>query len=81
MSSFQIVTQGQMWAWLRRRLHEKDREDLRRKRPVPGVTTFKARVRAVLASERAQTVASNIVASFRKTCKEVIAKKGGMARG
>jgi len=70
-----------MWAWLRRRLREKDREDLRRKRPVPGLTAFQARVRAVLASAKAQEVASNIAASFRKTCKEVVAKKGGMARG
>ena len=41
----------QMWAWLRRRLHEKDREDLRRKRSVPGVTAFNARVCAMLGSE------------------------------
>ena len=69
-----------MWAWLRRRLREKHREDLRRKRPVLGRMAFQARVRAVLASAKAQAVASNIAASFRKTCKEVVAKKGDMAR-
>ncbi|CAE7263888.1 unnamed protein product, partial [Symbiodinium natans] len=68
------------WAWLRRRLRHLDREDLRRKRPPIGMLAFKARVRAVLASQRAQRVASHIAAGFKKTCKEVVAKKGGMAR-
>ena len=66
-----------MWAWLRRCLREKHREDLCRKRPVLGRMAFQARV---LASAKAQAVASNIAASFRKTCKEVVAKKGDMAR-
>ncbi|CAE7245581.1 unnamed protein product, partial [Symbiodinium natans] len=68
------------WAWLRRRLRHLDREDLRRKRPPIGMLAFKARVRAVLASQRAQRVASHIAAGFKKTCKEVVSKKGGMAR-
>ena len=41
---------------------------------------FKARARAIISSRRAQTVAARIAGGFKKTCKEVIAKKGGMAR-
>ena len=69
-----------MWAWLRKRLHALDRENLRRRRPPIGVTALKARIRSVLASHRAQVVAGRIAAGFRTTCKEVLAKKGGMAR-
>ena len=68
------------WAWLRKRIHHLDREDLRQKRPPIGMLAFKARVRAILSSRRAQTVAARIAAGLKKTCKEVIAKKGGMAR-
>ena len=42
---------------------------------------FKARVLAILASKEAQHVAARIAAGFRTTCKEVVAKKRGMARG
>ena len=68
------------WAWLRKRIRNLDREDLRKRRPPINPFAFKARVRSILASRRAQAVASRIAAGFRKTCKEVIAKKGGMAR-
>ncbi|PFX11510.1 hypothetical protein AWC38_SpisGene24722 [Stylophora pistillata] len=68
------------WAWLRKRIHHLDRKDLREKRPAIGMLAFKARVRAIISSRRAQTVAARIAGGFKKTCKEVIAKKGGMAR-
>ncbi|CAE7257144.1 unnamed protein product [Symbiodinium sp. CCMP2592] len=68
------------WAWLRKRIHHLDREDLRQKRPPIGMLAFKARVRAILSSRRAQSVAARIAGGLKKTCKEVIAKKGGMAR-
>ena len=61
-----------MWAWLRRK---KDCEDLRRRRPPIGRTAFKARVRSMLSSKQAQSVAARIAAGFRATCKEVAAKK------
>ena len=70
-----------MWAWLRRKIRALDCEDLRKKRPPIGNTAFKARVRNILASKTAQTVAARIAVGFRKTCKEVVAKKGGMSRG
>ena len=70
-----------MWAWLRRRIRAKDCEDLRRRRPPIGKMAFKARLRSMLASKRAQRVAARIAAGFRTTCREVVAKQGGMARG
>ena len=70
-----------MWAWLRRRIRTKDCEDLRRRRPPIGKMAFKARVRSILASKRAQRVAARNAAGFKTTCKEVVAKHGGMARG
>ena len=70
-----------MWAWLRRKIRALDCEDLRKKRPPIGKTAFKARVRGILASKQAQTVAGRIATGFRKTCKEVVAKKEGMSRG
>ncbi|CAE7459439.1 unnamed protein product, partial [Symbiodinium sp. CCMP2456] len=59
-----------MWAWLRRKIRALDCEDLRKKRPPIGKTAFKARVRNILASKTAQTVAARIAVGFRKTCKE-----------
>ena len=41
-----------MWAWLRKRLHALDREDLRRRKPPIGVTALKARIHSVLASHK-----------------------------
>ena len=70
-----------MWAWLRRRIRVKDCEDLRRRRPPIGKMAFKARLRSMLASKQAQHVAARIAAGFRATCKEVVSKQGGMARG
>ncbi|CAE7600419.1 unnamed protein product [Symbiodinium sp. CCMP2592] len=69
-----------MWAWLRRRIRQKDREDLRKRRPPPGKAAFKLRIRNMLASKTAQDVAARIAGSFRKTCRDVVARKGGMAK-
>ena len=69
------------WGWLRRQLRIKDLADLRAKRPPIGRTAFQARVRSLCATRKAQCVAMNIAAGFRKTCKEVVMKKGAMARG
>ena len=46
-----------------------------------GKTAYVARVRAVCRSEKAQQVAKNCARSLRKTCEEVIKKKGGGSRG
>ena len=53
-----------MWGWLQRRIRQKDREDLRKRRPPIGKVAFRARIRG----------------GFRKTCRDVVARKGGMAK-
>ena len=72
----------QMWAWLRKELRRLDREDLVAKKPPIQRTGFQARVRKVLATQKAQRVASKIAGGFKKKCKEIVAKQGKtMARG
>ena len=59
-----------------------DREDLVAKKSPIRRTGFQARVRKVLATQKAQRVASKIAGGFRKKCQEIVAKKGKtMARG
>ena len=72
----------QMWAWLRKELRRLDREDLVAKKPPILRIGFQARVRKVLATQKAQRVASKIAGGFKKKCKEIVAKQGKtMARG
>jgi len=47
------------WAWLRKALARKDSEDLVKKRPVPGRTAYKERVRRLGRPPKAQQVAKN----------------------
>ena len=69
------------WSWLRRALRRMDLADLNRKRVPLGKTAYVARVRAVCRSQKAKLVASNCTKSLRKTCLEVIKKKGAASRG
>ena len=64
------------WSWLRRALRKRDLEDLMQKRPLLGRTAFKARVRAIIRSQKAREVAKNYVRGFRKVCQTVSKKKG-----
>ena len=68
------------WAWLRKELRKRDLEDLRLKRPVLRKTLYIRRVRSVLRTRKAQTVAARIARSLKSKCKEVVAKKGAAAR-
>ena len=69
------------WHWLRKELRRRDLADLVNKRPVLGKIAYKTRIRAVIRSAKAQRVAKNYAAGLRKVCKEVVEKKGAMARG
>ena len=69
------------WSWLRRRLRSLDLEDLRQKRRPLAKTAYVARVRSVCRSAKAQTVAGNCAKSLRKTCLQVIEKRGAGSRG
>ena len=68
------------WAWFRRALRHKDLDDLKNKRPRLGKMAYKARVRAVAKSAKAQQVASNCYMGLRKVCREVVKKKGAASR-
>ena len=68
------------WSWLRKETRKRDLGDLRAKRPPLRKTAFKARVRAICRSAKAQQVAAACARGLRKVCKEVIAKRGAMAR-
>jgi septum formation topological specificity factor MinE len=58
-----------------------DMADLRAKRPAIQRTALKARVQALLRTDKARTVAAATFKTLRKTCAEVIQKRGAAARG
>ena len=64
------------WSWLKRELRKRNLEDLRQKRPVLGKTAYRARVRSVLRSRKANATAASIAKGFRKVCRKVVANKG-----
>ena len=66
------------WSWARRALTQMDLNDLVKGRPVPGRAAYKERVRRLLKSPKAQTVAKNIYFSLRKTARAV-KQRGGKA--
>lgn len=53
--------------------------DLRKKRRPLGKTAHAARVKQVLKTEEAQTVAKNVAGRFRKACKQVVDRGGAAA--
>ena len=67
------------WGWLRKKLRNMDLADLRAKRPTLGKTVYIARVKGVMRSQKAQAVAKKYAARFRKTCKQVVERKGAAA--
>ena len=58
-----------------------DLKDAVAKRPVLGKMAYRQRVRRVMQSAKARNVAINTWGSFRKTCREVVKKKGKATRG
>jgi len=69
------------WSWLRRRLRALDLADVRARRRPLSKAAYVRRVQSVIRSQKAQTVGANIAKSLRKTCLEVLKKKGAGARG
>ena len=53
-----------------------DLKDAVAKRPVPGKTLYKERVRRVCKTKAAQAVAANCARSLKIVCKIIVAKKG-----
>ena len=68
------------WGWLKKKLKLMDLADAMKKRPVLGKTAYKVRVRNILKTKKAQTMAATYAKSFRKACKEVVKKKGAATR-
>ena len=58
-------------------MHALDMKDAMSKRAVLGKTAYRERVRRVLKSHKAQTVAQNCALGLRKVCKQVV--NGGVA--
>ena len=69
------------WGWLRREMRRRDLQDWNAKRPPLGRTAYRARLRAVLRSKKAQGVAGRLAAGLLNVCKEVLKKKGAASRG
>ena len=66
------------WAWMRKKLRALDLKDAVSNRPVLGKTAYRERVRRVLKTKKARTVAKNCALGLRKVCKHVV-ESGGMA--
>lgn len=64
------------WSWLKQKLRRMDLADALQGRPVLGKMAYSARVRKVLRSQKAQSVAKSHAGSLRKVCKVVLKKKG-----
>ena len=56
-----------------------DLDDLRKKRRPLGKVACTARVKQVLKTKKAQTVAKNVAGRFRKACKQVVERGGAAA--
>ena len=69
------------WAWLRRRLHKMDSLDLAAGKPVLTKTEYTTRVRKLVQSAQAQSVAKNVVLGLQKTCRKVVVDNGGQHSG
>jgi hypothetical protein len=55
-------------------------KDLRLKRPALGKSAYLQRVRRILWSRKAQTVAGKMAGNLRKVCKQVVKKRGAASR-
>jgi hypothetical protein len=69
------------WSWLRRHLRSLDLKDLQTKRPPMSVEAYRARIRQVCSSNKANNVARADARGLRKVCAEVVQKKGAASRG
>ncbi len=70
-----------MWGWARKQLRAMDLADLVARRPVLGKTAYKARIKKLLKSPRAQKVAKNFASNLRTVAARVVKKQGAAVRG
>ena len=69
------------WAFLRKHLRAMDLKDAMADRPVLGKTAYRERVRRVMKSTKASRIAGRTLLSLRKSCLELIKKKGSATKG
>lgn len=69
------------WAWFRRALRHMDLMDLKNKKKPLGKMAYKARIRSLARSAKAQRVAASCFLGLRKVCQEVVKKRGAASRG
>ena len=67
------------WGWIRKKLRSMDLADLRTKRPPLHKAAYIVRVKGIMRSQKAQTVAKSYAARFRKTCKQIVDRGGAGA--
>ena len=67
------------WGWLRKKLRKMDLADFRNNHPPLNKAAYITRVKGVMRSHKAQTVARSCAARFRKTCKQVVERGGAAA--
>ena len=67
------------WGWLRKKLCHMDLEDLRKKRQLMDKAGYTARVKSIMRSQKAQSVAKSYAAGLRKTCRQVESRGGAAA--
>ena len=73
-----LIPVERFWAWLRRHLRKLDLQDAMATppKPSPSKAQYRARIRAVLKSKKAQQVAGNMTRGLRKVCKLIVKNKG-----
>jgi len=64
------------WGWLRQAMRRRDLEDMRNKRPALGKTAWMCRLKRLLKTKKAQTVAKKKFQNFKKVCRVVYRKNG-----
>ena len=69
----------QFWEWIRKKLRKMDLPDFRNKRTPLNKAAYITRVKGVMRSHKAQSVARSCAARFRKTCKQVVERGGAAA--
>ena len=67
------------WGWMRKKQRVMDLADMQKKRRLLGKTAYTARVKSVMRSQKAQTVAKNMAKRFRKACQQVVSRSGAAA--
>ena len=67
------------WGWLRKKLRLMDLADLRKKRRPLGKQAYIQRVKGVIRSNKAQTVAKSCAKRFRTSCQQVVRRHGSAA--